>query len=441
MGAWHVDAAAKYRGTELAMASLDHHGYMTTYMRNATDNRGPYIGEYWEDGSQIGSYDAQKGGRTPWHRPTNPGYLLSQATDSAASASALLSGQKTVKYALNVDANPLGYAHHELNSIRYLTTILEIAEAKGRTTGVVTSVNFNHATPAAAIVKTPYRKNNGEKARQIIASGIDVIMGAGHPMFDDNGAARPPDYTSWSRNRGLYLDDTDGKSLYAKVAGTFMERLFVETKTDFEDLADGDNRFRGLNMPERVFGLAQVANTLQFNRTRNSGRGTGTDPTGDPSKRVDVPSLGIMTRGALAVLSQNKNGFWLLVEGGAIDWAGHANDMARMIEELVEFDGAVSEVIEWVNDKNNDARWDNTLVIVTADHETGYLQPVGDREGKDIITHQCWGIECSGWSEHTNSLVPVYAQGLGAEALEAVFNGDYRDNTDIFKIMAKAMGP
>lgn len=440
MGVWHVDAAAKYHGAPLAMASLDHHGYMTTFMRNATDDRGPYRDEYWEDGSRNGSYDALQGGRTPWQRPTNSGYLTLKATDSAASASALFSGQKTVKYALNVDARPQGYAHHELSSIRYHTTIAEIAEAKGRATGMVTSVNFNHVTPAAAIVKTPYRKNYGEKARQIIVSGIDVIMGAGHPMFDDNGAARSPDYQSWSRNKGRYLKDADGKVLFDKVAGTFMERVFVETKPDFEDLADGDTRFRGLKLPERVFGLARVANTLQYKRAMNGGQGVHTDPPAGQSKLVDVPSLSVMTRGALAVLSQNKNGFWLMVEGGAIDWASHGNDMARMIEELLDFDEAVAAVVEWVNDKTNDAGWGNTLVIVTADHETGYLQPVGDQRGKDIIAHQCWGIDCAGWDEHTNSLVPIYAQGVGAEALEAAFDGDCRDNTDIFEIMVNALG-
>jgi alkaline phosphatase len=147
-----------------------------------------------------------------------------------------------------------------------------------------------------------------------------------------------------------------------------------------------------------------------------------------------------MTRSALTVLSQSNDGFWLLVEGGAIDWAAHANDMARMLEELTEFDAAVRTVIQWVNDKNNDADWGNTLVIVTADHETGYLQPVGDHSGKAVIEQQCWGIDCKGWDYHTNSLVPIYAQGVGAKSLKAKFDGDYRDNTDIFKVMLNALG-
>jgi alkaline phosphatase len=276
MGAWHVDAAAKFRGRPPAMTSLEHHGYMTTFMRNATDKSGPYAFEYWDDGSRMGAYDPGQGGHTPWQKPSDPAYPQHNATDSAASATAILSGRKTVRYALNVEAKEQGYAPIGLESIRYHRTIVDIAESLGMATGVVTSVNFNHATPAAAVVKTPYRKNHGEKARQLLESSMEVIMGAGHPMHD--------------------------------------------------------------------------------------------------------------------------------------------------------------------NDGTNDAGWNNTLVIVTADHETGYLQPVGDHSGMAVIEHQCWGIDCSGWNEHTNLLVPIFAQGVGAKSLKAAFDGDYRDNTDIFKTMLKALG-
>jgi alkaline phosphatase len=436
MGAWHVDAAAKFRGRPPAMTSLEHHGYMTTFMRNATDKSGPYAFEYWDDGSQMGAYDPGQGGHTPWQKPSDPAYPQHNATDSAASATAILSGRKTVRYALNVEAKEQGYAPSiGLESIRYHRTIVDIAESLGMATGVVTSVNFNHATPAAAVVKTPYRKNHGEKTRQLLESSMEVIMGAGHPMYDDDGRQRPPTFKSWSRNKGPYLSDADGRALFAKAAANYNGRRFIDSRADFDDLADGDRRFRGHDLPKQVFGLARVADTLQFNRSRPK------DPTAGTAARLEnVPSLAMMTRGALAVLSQAQNGFWLLVEGGAIDWAGHTNDMQRMLEELSEFDAAVQTVIQWVNDGTNDAGWNNTLVIVTADHETGYLQPVGDRTGMAVIEHQCWGIDCNGWHEHTNLLVPIYAQGVGAKSLKAAFDGDYRDNTDIFKTMLKALG-
>lgn len=435
MGAWHVDAAAKYNQRPLAMMRLEHRGYMATFMRDAAKPRGPYPNEHWEDGSRAGSYDARQGGRTPWQGPPDPAYPRLHYTDSAAAASAMLSGRKTVENALNVEAEPKGYAPDDATAIRYHRTIVDMAESMGLATGLVTSVNFNHATPSAAVVKTPYRKNHGEKARQLIESGVDVIMGAGHPMYDDDGRRRAPDFGSWSRNKGPYLDDIDGRELYTRVAGGCKGRVFLETRADFDDLADGDARFRGRALPQAVFGLAQTANTLRCNRSRKAGHraAAGTD-------RLDnVPSLSVMTRGALAVLDQHPHGFWLLVEGGAIDWAAHANDMPRMLEELLDFDRAVAAVIQWVDDDTNDATWDNTLVIVAADHETGYLQPVGDRTGEAVIEAACWNIDCSGWSHHTNSLVPIYAQGLGSENLDVPHDGDFRDNTDIFNTMLRAL--
>ncbi len=435
MGARHVDAAAKFKGAPPAMTSLKHHGYMTTFMRNPTDKSGPYASEYWDDGSRMGSYDPKRGGRTPWQTPSDPAYSQDNATDSAASATAILSGRKTVRYALNVEAKEQGYARNELESIRYHRTIVDIAESLGIATGVVTSVNFNHATPAAAVVKTPFRENYGEKTRQLLESPVEVIMGAGHPMYDKNSKRRSPDFKSWGLNKGPYLSDANGRELFSKAVAKDNDRCFIDSRADFEDLADGDGRFRGHDLPKQVFGLARVADTLQFKRSRPL------NPFADTAAKLDsVPSLAMMTRGALAVLSRSPSGFWLLVEGGAIDWAGHANDMQRLLEELSDFDDAVQAVIQWVNDTANDAGWNNTLVIVTADHETGYLQPVGNDTGAELIKHQCWGIDCKGWHHHTNSLVPIFAQGIGSESLKAAYDGDCRDNTDIFKTMVKALG-
>jgi alkaline phosphatase len=153
----------------------------------------------------------------------------------------------------------------------------------------------------------------------------------------------------------------------------------------------------------------------------------------------NVPTLETMTRGALAVLEQDEDGMFLMVEGGAVDWAGHGNNMTRMLEENIDFDNAVAATIAWVNDPTNGSDWNNTLLIVTADHECGHLQPAGDNRGDDVILNQCWGVDCLGWGSHTNQLVPIYAQGPGARVLRARRAGDYRDNTDIFTIMYAMM--
>jgi alkaline phosphatase len=250
------------------------------------------------------------------------------------------------------------------------------------------------------------------------------------------------DYSLWSENESVYLDDEDGKALYGKVKHGFKGRTYVEEVDDFADLADGDGLYKGRAMPCRVFGVAQVRETLQHGRNT---RGIfDHDPSDDwqvggQAYIPNVPTLEMMAKAALEVLEQDEAGFFLMVEGGAIDWASHGSNMARMLEENIDFDHTVQTIIDWVEDASNGSNWQNTLVIVTADHECGHLQPVGQVTGDEVIEDQCWGVDCQKWSEHTNSLVPIYAQGPGAESLGARFNGDYRDNTDIFRTMYGAM--
>jgi len=451
MGAWHVDATRRYLDDgPLAMETLEHHGYMTTFMRNPTEDVGAYASEeeYWDDSSETGSYDPALGGKTPWDMTPVPEYVQQGATDSAAAASAMYSGRKTCKYCLNVLAKDEGYPHDTPFSVKYAPTIVDYAQAMGKAAGLVTSVPFNHATPAAAVVKTQHRKNDGEKSRQMAYSDVDVIMGAGHPCYDNDGQPQPCDYVTFHKNKGRYLDDADGAALFNLIAAGCRGRTFAERRADFEDLADGDRLYRGLPMPLRVFGLAQVADTLQYGRDIDDGDASDDWKVGGQAYIRGVPSLRTMTEGALAVLEQDEDGFWLMVEGGAIDWASHANDMTKMLEETIDFDDAVQAVIDWVEAPSNGSHWTNTLLIVTADHECGHLQPVGEVTGDKVISNQCWGVKkmaesgtvtCPGWNQHTNSLVPIYAQGVGAEALPARYEGDYRDNTDIFNVMYQSM--
>ncbi len=160
------------------------------------------------------------------------------------------------------------------------------------------------------------------------------------------------------------------------------------------------------------------------------------------------PALQEMTKGALNVLDNNNNGFFLMIEGGAIDWASHSNQPGRLIEEEIEFNKAVEAVVNWVENRSN---WNETIVIVTGDHETGYLN--GPNSGIDSEGESIWSLlgnnginklpDMDFYSgSHTNSLIPFYAQEIGDFLfLEAANNtldpirGHYLNNTDIGRIL------
>jgi alkaline phosphatase len=339
-------------------------------------------------------------------------HTKSGATDSAAAGTALGTGVKTNNGILGF--NPEGDE---------LLTLGQQAKAVGKAAGVVASVPFNHATPAAFIAHNASRNDYNGLAKEMIDSELDVIMGGGHPYYTDAHTTRPANHT-W-----ISQDD------FARVSEGETPFSFIDAKGDFEALATAEET------PERVFGLAQVAETLQYNRPglENDTVLPGTDPLND------VPALETMTRGALNVLEKDEDGFFLMVEGGAVDWAGHANQTTRLVEEQLEFNDSVDAVNEWVETNSN---WDETLVIVTADHETGYLAGPGAGEQWTPMTGTAGELPDVSWhsGSHTNHLVPVFAKGAGAEQLGAratsydFVYGPYLDNTDIGEVLFDFIG-
>ena len=192
-------------------------------------------------------------------------------------------------------------------------------------------------------------------------SATDVVMGAGHPLYDNNGTplAAPGTYkyvggtATWDALvNGTAGGDADGD-------GDADPWTLIQSKSQFERLACADKT------PARVCGTARSATTLQQSRAGDAMAAPYTVPM-----NANVPDLATMTKGALNVLDANRKGFFLMVEGGAVDWASHGNQPGRTIEEQVDFNEAVAAVDRWVR-RNSD--WGETLVIVTGDHETGYL--------------------------------------------------------------------
>jgi len=350
-----------------------------------------------------------------------------RCTDSAAAATALYTGVKTKTG--RVGLSPRG---------DHLLTIAQLADARGKSTGTLSSVMFSHATPCCVWAHNTSRNHYAEIAREMIYdSGLEVMMGPGHPDFDNNG--KPTEDKDYQYVGGAEtwqdLTDEDGANGYQ----------LAQTYNEFKKLAAGKD------LPKKLVAIPQIRRTLQYGR---SGKASG--------KLIeDMPDLKTMSLAAINVLAQNPRGFFLMVEGGAVDWANHANNLPRMIEEQVDFNNAVQAVVDWVAKESS---WDETLVIVTSDHECGMLWGAGTFEDKDgngkfhfrRDTFKAWkAIGNAGVGvvpdhqyasgSHTNTPVPLYAKGPGSEMFASLVDGtdkmygQYVDNTDIFTVMRSAL--
>ncbi len=334
------------------------------------------------------------------------------ATDSAAAATALYTGVKTRNGRISVDAEG-----------QPLVTIAELAEQTGRATGVVSSVPLSHATPAAVDAHNTSRNNYEQIAQEMITeSGLDVIIGAGHPEFDDSNQPRPAEEQEFKF--------VGGQALWEQLRQRPEELgwTLVDDTATFQAIAAGE-----APAPQRLLGVPRVASTLQSSRRGDRG----------PDDRNDVPELATLVQAALAVLATDPNGLLLVVEGGAIDWANHGNNPQRMLEEQLEFDAAVAAVVAWVEANGG---WDDTLLIVTSDHDCGYVwgPDAGEPARFDEVVNNGPGVmpglkHYSGG--HTNLPVPLYARGAGAERFAAFATqydpvyGPYVDNTDVAKVI------
>jgi len=353
--------------------------------------------------------------------------VIGWPTDSAAAITAMTTGVKTRNGAICVTPadDPL-------------PTICARMEDSGRATGVVTTVQFAHATPAGIAVCNPRRSNYVEIGRDMVLhSRLDVIMGAGHPLHDNSGqSARRANHefvggeATWAALvAGTAGHDADGDGLPDPWH-------LIQDRGDFQALCEGPT-------PGRVIGVARVRETLQQER--------GGDQQAAPFAvpfTPNIPNLVEMTRAALNILDDHPGGFFLMIEGGAADWASHDNETGRMIEEMLDFAAAAAAVVGWATERSN---WQETLVIVTADHETGLLAGPSPAAGKRPACPFELPLENRGrgrlpgaeWytGDHTNALVPFYARGAGSENFlsaadqqDPVF-GPYLDNTELGQIL------
>lgn len=270
-------------------------------------------------------------------------------TDSAAGATALSAGERTNNHYVGVDPQS-----------KVLQNIFENAKKRNYSTGIVATSSITHATPAAFYAHIPERSSEFKIAEQFLDSGIDVAIGGGRTFF-------LPENKSGSRQDDLDLI----QSLDSKDYACF---------NNIEDL-------RKYNGNEKVIGLLEDA-SLKEASSRNY-------------------SLGDLTNIAINRLSKNEKGFILMVEGSQIDWGAHDNKAEKVHSELSDFTKAIKAALDFA-DKDG-----NTLVIVTADHETGGVAITGGEVNKDTkLSFASKG--------HTAACVGIFSYGPSAEMFQGV---------------------
>jgi alkaline phosphatase len=280
-------------------------------------------------------------------------------TDSGAGATAISTGHKTYNGAIGVDKDTA-----------IAKTILEYAEEKGLATGLVSTSAITHATPASFIAHQASRDNYEAIAADFLKTDIDVFIGGGINHFAVRKDKR--DLLKELRQKGyqvIFSMDSIKKITHGKLAGLTAK---------------------------------------EHNPSMIEGRG-------------DMLPNSTMT--ALNILSENKKGFFLMVEGSQIDWGGHANNANFVEKEMIDFDNAIGKALDFAK------RDGHTLVIVTADHETGGMSLVGGDYQQGTV------VAKFNTTDHTGVMVPVFAFGPGAELFQGV-----QENTDLFTKMMKLFG-
>lgn len=324
-------------------------------------------------GTLSGGYNVFKGGANPWTPGNDVLYLIGKSTqghgehaypDSAATMTAMTTGHKTYNGSIGVD--PRGHR---------LTSIALLAQRQGWAVGTVTSVPFDHATPAACYANNVSRNDYQDLARDMLGLpsvshpkkpllGLDVVLGTGYGMSKQSDSGQGTNYAPGNR----YLADSDLKSIDVRNGGRYT--VAVRTSDRYGSKVLMDAARQAASRGTGLFGLFGTrAGHLPFQTANGDfepapGRGHRAETYSKADLREN-PTLDQMTSAAITVLSRNAKGFWLMVEAGDVDWANHDDNLDNSIGAVNSGDRAFQTIVDWV-ETNSD--WAESLVIVTADH-------------------------------------------------------------------------
>ncbi len=329
-------------------------------------------------GGKIRSgYNVQKAGPNPWTPGNDDKYIIGNFNngygehaypDSANTATAMTTGVKTYKNAINVDASGAQVA-----------SVAHLAQEQGYAVGAVSSVPITHATPAASYAHNVGRHDFQDLARDLLGQrsvshpdkplpGLDVILGGGYGDMD-----KGPENKRQGRNFVPGLSYITAETIHAADVN-YGGRYTVAIRTPGEDgsqqvaaaarqAAQSGTRLLG------IYGAGEYGGHLPY-RTADGdyqpapGRKDIAEVYTDADLKEN-PTLAELTSAALTVLKANDKGFWLMVEAGDVDWANHDNNLDTSIGAVKSGDDAVKVITDWVEQNSN---WQESVLIVTADH-------------------------------------------------------------------------
>lgn len=279
-------------------------------------------------------------------------------TDSGSGGTSLATGVKTVYHAVGVD--PEG---------KPLTSLVDVAKELGKDAGMAVTCRLWDATPCDFCCHNIDRDKEEELVVDYPTSGVDFVFGGGAQKFTNRKDGR--DIFKELQKKGYHVSRT-------------LDDFFAYDKNS------------------RIFAVPYDKDTPL------------PDERGDLLARASMKGISLM--------NQNKNGFFMMIEGSQLDDYGHFNQLDLLMKETLDFDQTVGEVMKWA------AKDGETLVVVTADHETGGLTLVNGNKDEGRV--EC----CFSTKDHSGAMVPVYAFGPGAENFTGIF-----ENTDVFKKIKKLM--
>ncbi len=451
-------AASRYRyGTDYGLVwhEFPYSGFVTTwdvdtYSRYAFNASLPeYDAQSYA--ASIG-YDTLQGGYAPYPIDLTgqdsyfltelAGYDLSAyfpATDSASAATAMATGFKT-------NEGNISWLPGDPDNGALLTVAEKMRIHKGFSIGVVSTMPFSHATPAAFVSHNKNREhyytgfdNDGSFG---IADEIvtvikpDIVIGGGHPLRNN---------PTWDITEGFL-----SQSLYTTLV-TSGEYIFAERQLGVDGgLTISNAAQQAVTQHKKLFGLfggykgyfePQIAS----------------DTPGAPSvmrSTKENPTLSDCALAALTVASRDNDGFFLMIEQGDVDTANHYNDFRWMIASMWDLEEAVKTVIDFIDRPDDAIDWSNTLLIITSDHANSYMRlsnapalQKGDlpgQEGSPYAYTYPDGEVSYHTNDHTNELVTIYAQGDAAKLLNRYKGSCYDgtqiiDNTEIYQILRRAV--